>query len=1032
MRSALPALLLATAVATAACDGDDDNQRPVTAPDVAATDEDSPARLDVLANDVDPEGEPLRLSRGLASGHEVSVEDGQLVVRPAPDFHGVIEVTYWATDGKLAGEGKATVTVRPVNDAPVARGGTIAITPGAPTELTLDGSDVDGDPLTYEVTTPPAHGTLTGTGATRTYTPDPAFAGDDTITFVVRDAAQASAPATIMLQVGQNLPPVVGDASRVTAEDAALPLTLAASDPDSPVLTFAIVTPPAHGTLSGTAPNLTYTPAADYHGSDRLQFTASDGITTSRVATIDITVIAVNDPPIATAGAIAAVEDTNVLIPLTAVDPDVTDWLSYTIASPPAHGTLTGSGNSRTYTPAANYHGPDAFTFRVSDGSLATATATVTITVAAVEDVPVAAAQTVTATEDTSRAITLVGSDGDGDPLTYAIATQPAHGTVTGTPPAVTYTPAADYFGADSFTFTASDGDQTSAPATVTLNVAGTNDLPTATGAAITVVEDQPTPIALTGHDVDNDTLTYTIVTAPTRGTLTGSGSARVYTPNRDVSGADSFTFRVADAVGSATATIALTVTPVNDAPRVRDDVAVAAPGETVTIDALANDSDVDGDVITLADAGAPGHGEVEIEDDQLVYTAAAGFTGTDTVTYTVADAHGATSTATVRIGVGQFPTGVPAEALAEIGQPPSGASPMTDVSADGRYVAFLSHARLAPDDGNDLLDVYVYDRADGGLERVNRSSAGIEANAQALGRPSISADGRYVAFASHATNLVAGDTNGVADVFVHDRVTGVTVRASVGPGGVQGSGASRDPDLSDDGTVVAFTSNAFELIASDANGVADVFVRDLAAGVTTRVSVTSTGGEADQASGAPAISGDGRVVAFTSAASNLVAGDSNDVTDVFVHVRATGVTERASVTSTGVELPSASSAPRLSGDGRFVAFLSAASAEAPSATKAWVRDRQAITTTWAFPYDDTLVRSVDLSADGRYLTGFLSTGASFIRDRFADALHVISPYNGPDVFWPVISANGRYVTAISADLIAGSSYRVVVVPNPL
>jgi hypothetical protein len=346
------------------------------------------------------------------------------------------------------------------------------------------------------------------------------------------------------------------------------------------------------------------------------------------------------------------------------------------------------------------------------------------------------------------------------------------------------------------------------------------------------------------------------------------------------------------------------------------------------------------------------------------------------------------------------------------------------------------------PDDTNDVVDVYVLDRLDGGLERVSVSSAGAQSDSGCDG-VSISADGRRVAFASRATNLVDGDSNGQYDVFVHDRVTGTTIRASVGPGGVQGSGPSAYPDLSASGTRVAFQSRAFELVPDDANGVYDVFVRDLEAGTTTRVSVSSTGGEGDALSRIPAISGDGNVVAFESQATNLVTGDVNASIDVFVHDLTTGATERVTVSSTGGEANKAASGAHLSLDGRFVSFVSSATNLAPSATttvgKAFVRDRQAHTTTWAFVSTSTTISvdAVDLSGDGRYLTGDLSNGASFVRDRFADRISVISSDTGPDVYYPKLSANGRYIVVQSTGAVApmppgASGQQAFVIPNPL
>lgn len=243
-------------------------------------------------------------------------------------------------------------------------------------------------------------------------------------------------------------------------------------------------------------------------------------------------------------------------------------------------------------------------------------------------------------------------------------------------------------------------------------------------------------------------------------------------------------------------------------------------------------------------------------------------------------------------------------------------------VSADGRFVAFSSTAtNLVAGDTNGVADIFVRDRTSGATTRVSVDSAGAEADWESSA-PSLSGDGRYVAFTSVADNLVPGDTNHNDDVFVHDRDpdgngildegNGVTVRVSVDSNGVEGNNASNPWDwdsdtasnrtISDDGSRVVFWSFASNLVPGDTNGWGDVFVHDLTSGATTRVSVSSTGGEADHESKYPTISNDGAVVAFESDATNLVSGDSNDLLDVFVRDLARGTTTRVSVDSSGSE----------------------------------------------------------------------------------------------------------------------------------
>ena len=253
------------------------------------------------------------------------------------------------------------------------------------------------------------------------------------------------------------------------------------------------------------------------------------------------------------------------------------------------------------------------------------------------------------------------------------------------------------------------------------------------------------------------------------------------------------------------------------------------------------------------------------------------------------------------------------------------GASDDAALSGDGRFAVFESDAaNLVAGDANASRDVFLRDRVTGEVTRVSLGPAGAEADDNSTD-PSISDDGQVIAFASWATNLVAGDTNRSRDVFVHDRGTGRTTRVNVGPMGAQSASSADRPSLSGDGRFVTFRSSAPDLVAGDANRRADVFVHDRQTGVTSRVSVDSAGGEADGNSDYPAISDDGRYVTFASRATNLVAGDANGRDDVFLHDRDTGQTVRVSLGAGGAEADGSSPVSRISGDGRFVVFQSSA-----------------------------------------------------------------------------------------------------------
>ena len=274
-------------------------------------------------------------------------------------------------------------------------------------------------------------------------------------------------------------------------------------------------------------------------------------------------------------------------------------------------------------------------------------------------------------------------------------------------------------------------------------------------------------------------------------------------------------------------------------------------------------------------------------------------------------------------------------------GRQGNGASASAAISADGRFVAFTSAAsNLVGHDTNVTSDVFVHDRSTGRTRRVSVSSAGVEGNRDSE-EPAISAHGRYVAFTSDASNLVAGDTNRIADVFVHDRDTGRTTRVSVSSGEAQAAGfptgtGSNSPAISADGRYVAFHSEAQNLVRRDTNDTFDIFVRDRRLGTTLRVNVSSNGSQADaETLGGPVISPDGRLVAFTSLATNLVPGDVNGITDAFVHGRANGGTILASVSGNGTQGNDSSAPAAFSADDRLLAFSSYASNLVPGDTNA-------------------------------------------------------------------------------------------------
>jgi len=275
--------------------------------------------------------------------------------------------------------------------------------------------------------------------------------------------------------------------------------------------------------------------------------------------------------------------------------------------------------------------------------------------------------------------------------------------------------------------------------------------------------------------------------------------------------------------------------------------------------------------------------------------------------------------------------------------------SSSASLSANGRLVAFDSDAtNLVDNDTFVLTDVFVHDRDTGITELVSINSDGIQANHLSFD-PVISADGNAVAFVSSATNLVSDDLNETWDIFVHDRTARITERVSVSSSGVEADRESAHPSISADGRFVVFESQATNLVPNDRNQRSDIFVRDRLTGFTERVSIGNSGAEANSSSYFPSISADGLTVAFQSAASNLVADDKNNSDDVFVYDRATKMTERVSLSSAGAEADASSSDGAISANGSVVVFVSKARNLIPADTNraddTFVHDRATGTT---------------------------------------------------------------------------------------
>ena len=416
-----------------------------------------------------------------------------------------------------------------------------------------------------------------------TYTPSNHYVGLDSFTYRANDGATNSDLATVTLTIqATNTAPVAVNDSYTTAEDTMLSVPVSGvltndTDIDGNTLTAAVVATTTNGVLTlDLDGSFTYAPGTNFSGSDRFTYRANDGFTNSGPATVTITISAVNDAPLANNQSVTTAEDTATNLVLTARDVDSTN-LVFALLNNPTNGTL-GTLNTNTgavtYTPDTNYVGGDSFTFTVFDGSLY-ATGIVSITVSPVNDAPVAFSQSLTNAEDAALLITLTSSDVDGPLTNFVLVTLPAHGTLAGSGANQVYTPATNYFGLDSFTFTVNDGSLTSAVATVGLTITPVNDLPiisqitsliiyanTATGPIAFTVGDVETPagsLSLSASSTNTPLLpTNNIVFGGTNGSRTVT-----LTPASNQTGAALITVTVRDGNnGTASSSFLLTVWP--------------------------------------------------------------------------------------------------------------------------------------------------------------------------------------------------------------------------------------------------------------------------------------------------------------------------------------------------------------------------------------------------------------------------------------------------------------------------------------
>ncbi|MBQ4810947.1 tandem-95 repeat protein [Pseudoalteromonas luteoviolacea] len=608
------------------------NDKPIATNDAVTTNEDVGVLVAILANDSDVEdqgfnGANITLEdQGNGAGNYAKAKvtigaDGKLSIAPEANQNGVFSFSYTLTDseGLVSDPATVTVTLTPVNDAPVANDNTASLQEEGSFEVNVLGNDTDVDDndsfnlASVTVVDKPQFGqAVVNTQGAIVYTPNTHYFGDDTFTYTVQDLAGATSnKATVTMTVTPvNDAPVANDQVLNLNEDSSLLISLSASDQESDPLSYRIVTNVSNGTLVAQS-NTTwlYTPTAHFNGNDLFTFVANDGVLDSQSGTVNLTVNAVNDQPTVSGQSIDVDEEAAVIITLLGEDLD-NDNLTYSIVRGPSNGTYTQSENNVTYTSNVDFFGSDSFTFKVNDGQVDSETATVNITVANINDAPtISGVPIAQVNEDSTYSFTPTFEDKDGDSLTFSIENKPSWaefntntGLLSGVP---TNASVGSY---ENIMISVSDGTESASLAAFTITVVNTNDAPVISGnPPASIEEDSEYSFTPTASDVDGDALTFSINNMPSWAQFESATGRLFGTPdNSHVGIYNNIEITVSDGQQSVSlSAFSITVSNVNDAPTIG-----GTPASSVDEDSdysfTPSSNDVDGDTLTFSIQNKP------------------------------------------------------------------------------------------------------------------------------------------------------------------------------------------------------------------------------------------------------------------------------------------------------------------------------------------------------------------------------------------------------------------------------------------
>jgi len=638
--------------------------------DMISTMEDTAVEIEVLINDQNVDGDSLTVINSTvpAFGTVILNNNGTVTYIPNSDFNGQDSFVYTiSSENGDTSSATVMVTVDPVNDPIFANDDTSSTDEDVAVNISILSNDenVDNDTLTVTISNNSPHGiTTVNADNTITFVPDMNFNGDTSFQYTITSPSGDIDTALVTVTVNPVNDPIIAHDNIVsTLEDTAIEIEVLANDinVDEDSLIISATTSPQNGTIVvNTNGTITYTPFLNFHGADTFTYTISSPNDTD-TATVTINVFSSDDPLTAINDTVTCDEDSFVTIPVVENDfnPDGT-ITSVSIVSAPSNGEVSvNNDNTVTYIPDADYNGTDMFDYQITSSDGSTATATVTIDILPINDPIIALTDIVELQEDTPVDIDVLANDrnADSDALSITAVGSPSHGQVViNADNTITYIPDPNYNGEDSFTYTITSDSGDIDIGTVSLTVTSVNDPIQASDDVVTTDEDVAVIIAVLDNDenLDNDALTVSILTPPLNGdVVVGVDNTITYVPNANFNGQDAFEYSVATDDEFATASVFITVNPVDDPFIPFDDTVLTIEDTPVDIEVLANDSNADNQSISLHVSSNPTHGVVIInQNNTITYIPNDNYHGTDIFEYSVVTETGEIVSATVSVTV--------------------------------------------------------------------------------------------------------------------------------------------------------------------------------------------------------------------------------------------------------------------------------------------------------------------------------------------------------------------------------------------